>query len=301
MARRLPEALGHGGDDRWIELAARGHGPAAIAAALEELAAEAVPPEALDDDPLADERARAGAHELGAHAARIAGLVRGPFATAAARRLESGPQLCDALEGAAAAASGVRDGGAARGAGDRPLRGQAAEAAGGVERAGPLGRGDRDGPARAGRRGPGCPGRRAARPAAVAAPGRRGGARPGPRRARPAARGGRARAAPPRHRELRLADPRRRRAAPRRRGRRRGAPRDRPAPRGRVPGHRPPAVRDRRGSSRWRARPASAPGCSWSATRSSRSTAGATPTSRRTGSSSRKVEQAGGERAPRWR
>ncbi len=107
MARHLPAALGATGDERWIELAAQGHGPAAIAAALEELASEAVPPEALDDDPLSDARARAVAQELGARAAELADLVREPLAGPAARRLKAGPQLRDALDAVAAAATGV--------------------------------------------------------------------------------------------------------------------------------------------------------------------------------------------------
>ncbi|MCU0222630.1 MAG: UvrD-helicase domain-containing protein [Acidobacteria bacterium] len=111
MARRLPEALGPAGDERWIELAAQGHGPAALAAALEELATEAVPPEALDDDPLSDARAHAVARELGRRAVEIADLVREPLAGPAAKRLKKGPRLRDALDAVAAAAAGAETAG----------------------------------------------------------------------------------------------------------------------------------------------------------------------------------------------
>ncbi len=107
MAERLPGALGEKGDADWVELAARGHGPAAIAEALTALAAEAVPPEALEEDPLSDERARFVAEELASGAAQIAALVREPFATPAARRLKTGPALAAALERAAEAAAHV--------------------------------------------------------------------------------------------------------------------------------------------------------------------------------------------------
>ena len=114
LARRVPEALGAPAHEDWVELAARGHGPAAIAEALLELAAEATPPEALDDDPLADARARAVARELGETAARVADIVREPLADRRAGGLSVPLAARDALDRAAAAAARVSTAGELR-------------------------------------------------------------------------------------------------------------------------------------------------------------------------------------------
>jgi ATP-dependent helicase/nuclease subunit A len=107
LARRVPEALGSPADPDWVELAGRGHGPASIAEALLQLAAEATPPEALDDDPLAEARIRAVATELGVAAAQIAGVVRKPLADPKASALRKPRAALDALDRAAAAATRV--------------------------------------------------------------------------------------------------------------------------------------------------------------------------------------------------
>ncbi|MBI4618171.1 MAG: UvrD-helicase domain-containing protein, partial [Planctomycetes bacterium] len=71
VAERLRLAYGDPGDDDWVALASLGKGPDRVAGALASLAASAVPPEVLAEDPLSPERVRETADRLAERVARV--------------------------------------------------------------------------------------------------------------------------------------------------------------------------------------------------------------------------------------